>query len=96
MIEATKTGPGVIEAIGTTVRHRTPVLELCRELVAAGFDGPMTVRDTDGRALMTVRCIVEAAKLTVDESRDCRFSRWKPHPGKHIFGEEVHELSPVD
>lgn len=80
MIEATKTGPGLIEAIGTTVRHRNPVLALCRELVAAGFDGPMIVRDTAGRALMTVQCIVAAADLSVVENEKVgpKFVKYRP------------------
>lgn len=68
MIEAIK-GLGAIEAEGIEVQHRTPVLALCRALIAAGHaDGPMIVRDLDGRPLMTVRSIAEAAEVAVKEN----------------------------
>jgi hypothetical protein len=91
MIEATKTGPGVVSAEGIEAKHRTPTLALCRALLAAGHaDQPMTIRDPDGRALMTVRSIAEAAKLTVVEtSYGPRFAKWAPHPGKEIYGDEA-------
>jgi hypothetical protein len=91
MIEATKMGPGVVTAEGIEVKHRTPTLALCRALLAAGHDdGPMTVRDADGRALLTVPSIAEAAKLTVVEtSYGPRFGKWAPHPGKEVYGDEA-------
>jgi hypothetical protein len=46
MLTATMTRPTTITAAGITLPHRTPVLQLCRDLVAAGYaDGPMTVVD---------------------------------------------------
>jgi hypothetical protein len=49
----------------------------------------MTVVDgATGRTAMLVRSIAEAAGLSVDEYRDCRFSRWRPHPGREIFDED--------
>ena len=88
MIEATLTRPGTITAADIT--HRTPVLQLCRDLLEAGHaDQPMTVNDATGRPVMNVRSIAEAAGMTVDESEGCRFGRWKPHPGKAIFGEDL-------
>jgi len=90
MIEATKTGPGAVEAAGLTVKHRTPTLALCRALLAAGHaDGPLTVRDADGRALMTVPSIAAAADMTVTENANNgpRFGKWSPFAG--IGGEEA-------
>jgi hypothetical protein len=90
MIEAIK-GLGVISAEGIELSHRTPVLALCRALIAAGHaDGPMIVRDLDGVPLMTVRSIAEAAGVTVHENERIGpvFARWKPHPGKEAFSED--------
>ena len=81
MIEAVKTGPGVVEAAGLTVKHRTPTLALCRALLAAGHDdGPMTVRDTVGRALVEVPSIAAAGLLTVHENDKFgpKFAKWSP------------------
>jgi hypothetical protein len=91
MIEATKMGPGVVTAEGVEVKHKAPTLALCRALLAAGHaDGPMTVRDTSGRALLTVPSIAEAAGLTVKETDyGPRFAKWAPHPGKEIYGDEA-------
>ena len=90
MIEATKTGPGMIEAAGLTVKHRTPTLALCRALLKAGHaDGPMVVRDPDGRPLMTIRRIAEAGAMSVMENANNgpRFTKWTPFTG--IDGDEA-------
>jgi hypothetical protein len=84
MIEATKTAPGVVAALGIEVKHKAPTLALCRALLAAGHeDQPMTVRDPDGRPLMTVRSIAEAAGMTVLETAGAgpRFTKWVPFEG---------------
>lgn len=90
MIEATKTGPGEIVAEGIEVRHKAPALAMCRALLKAGLaDQPMTVVDANGRALLTVRSIAEAAGVTVKETdRGPRFVKWEQHPGKGIYGED--------
>jgi hypothetical protein len=90
MIVALLARPGAVSAEGITLTHRTPVLQLCRALIAAGLpDQPMTVLDAaTGRPTMQVRSIAQAALLSVDEAHGCRFGRWKPHPGKAIFGED--------
>lgn len=90
MIEATKTGPGVVQADGYEARNRAPVLALCRMLVAAGHpDTPLVVRDMNGRPLMTVRSIAEAAGLTVLENANNgpRFTKFVPFTG--IGGDEA-------
>lgn len=81
MIEATKTGPGEIEAAGITVKHRAPTLALCRALLAAGHaDQRMVVHDTAGRALITVHSIAEAAGLSVVENEKVgpKFVKYRP------------------
>jgi hypothetical protein len=81
MIEATRTAPGVVEAAGIEVKHRAPTLALCRALLAAGHaDQRMVVYDTDGRALMTVHSIAEAAGVTVHENDKVgpKFAKWSP------------------
>jgi len=91
MIEATKTGPGAVEAAGLTVKHKAPTLALCRALLNAGHaDGPMTVRDAAGQVLLTVPSIAAAAKLTVIENERTgpKFGTWSPFVGRAIFGED--------
>lgn len=83
MIEATKIGPGVVSAEGIEAKHKAPTLALCRALLAAGHaDGPMTVRDADGRALLTVPSIAAAAEMSVMENANNgpRFVKWTPFP----------------
>jgi hypothetical protein len=90
MIEATKSGTGVVEALGIEVKHRTPTLALCRALLAAGHaDQPMTVRDAAGWVLMTVPSIASAAEMTVIENANAgpRFGKWSPFTG--IGGDEA-------
>lgn len=96
MIEAIKTGPGTVSAEGITVSHRAPTMELCRALVRAGHeDGPMVVRYPDGRVLITVPSIVEAAKWTIEEnsSHGPTFVKWKPfdRPEIHDRQERSHQ-----
>jgi len=84
MIDATLTRPGAISAEGITLTHRTPVLQLCRALIAAGHpDGPMTVT-CGGIPTMTVRSIAEAATRTVIENDKLGpvFAKWSPFPGR--------------
>lgn len=90
MIEATKTGQGVIVAEGIEIRHRTPALAMCRALLNAGIaDQPMTVVDANGRALLTVRSIAAVAEMTVIENANAgpRFGKWSPFTG--IGGDEA-------
>jgi hypothetical protein len=87
MIEATKTGLGVVTALGIEAKHKAPTLALCRALLAAGHaDGPMTVRDTDGRALLTVPSIAAAAGLAVEENAGGgpRFVKFRPFERDNI------------
>jgi len=66
-------------AKGITTSGATPVLALCRALVAAGHD-PATRMHVfrDGALALRIRSIDAGAKLTVDETNGTRFARWKP------------------
>jgi hypothetical protein len=68
-------------AAGVTASGRTPVLALCRELLAAGL-GPDSAVEVfrAGTLALRVRSLVEGAALTVDESNGTVFSPWKPFP----------------
>jgi hypothetical protein len=80
MITATLIQSTTITAAEITLTHRTPILQLCRALVAAGHgDQPMTVVDgATGRPVMHIPSIAASAGRTVDESRGCRFAKWQP------------------
>jgi hypothetical protein len=72
-------GADVATAGGITVRARAPVLELCRRLVAAGYNPGLYLEAYRGETLcLCVATIGRAAGLTVDESSSCRFARFRP------------------
>jgi hypothetical protein len=59
------------------------VLALCRALVEAGHDPATPLEAYRGSTLcLRVRSIGEGAKLTVDESRGCRFALFHPFPDR--------------
>jgi hypothetical protein len=63
------------------VRGRTPVLSLCRELLAQGVDPDQALEVyRRGVLALKVRSIGEGAKLTVEESSDGRprFRKFRP------------------
>jgi hypothetical protein len=75
--------PVSASALGLTVQGRTPVLSLCRQLVAAGHDPAEPAEAYRGETLaMRIGSIGEAAWLTVIENETVgpRFARWKPFP----------------
>lgn len=86
MIIATIAAPGTITAEGITLTHKTPVLALCRALIA---DKPLPLTAEDD-ALTVMRegkpamfaSITAAAGLTVSENANSgpRFARWSPFP----------------
>lgn len=89
MISAILTRPSSISAEGIALTHRTPTLALCRALIAAGHpDGPMTVTDSLGAAVLTVASIAAAADVTVMENAKFgpRFAKFSPFTG---IGEEA-------
>ena len=66
VIRAELTGTNHAEARGITVRSLSPVLDLARKLVAAGYDPAMPLEAWRGSTLcLTVRSIREAARLRV-------------------------------
>jgi hypothetical protein len=66
-IRAELIGDDTCIAAGRTVRAATPVLALCRELLASGLDPDQAVEVYRGATLaLRVRSIVEAAKLQID------------------------------
>jgi hypothetical protein len=75
MIEAWSLGSDTAEAAGLTITHRTPILALCRALLAAGHpDQPMVVRDLlTGRVDLHIPSIALSAGRTVKENPMPRF-----------------------
>lgn len=81
-IRATLVGSNRCEALGLTGHGYSPVLALCRALVAAGHDPRRPLHAYRGDVLaLKARSIGEGAQLTVREDR-CgpRFVRWEPFP----------------
>jgi len=66
VIRAELTGTNYAEARGITVRSPSPVLDLARKLIAAGYDSETPLEAWRGSTLcLTVRSIREAARLRV-------------------------------
>ena len=80
VIRAELIGSDVCKAAAFTASGPVPVLALCRELLAAGFDPgqPLQVYRGDKVALY-VRSIGQGARLTVKDDRlgRPRFARWQ-------------------
>jgi hypothetical protein len=71
-------------AEGHTVRASAPVMAMCRELVAAGFDPGRPLEAYRGDVLaLRVRSIGEGAGLTVEDNRFGTpvLRRWKARQG---------------
>jgi hypothetical protein len=69
-IRATLMGSDRCEAAGISVRGYAPVLQICRELIAAGFNPAAPLEAWRGQTLcLRVRSIGEAAQLTVADDR---------------------------
>jgi len=67
-------------ALGIAARGSAPVLALCRELVAAGFDPALSLEGWRGETLcLRVRSIGEGSRLTVENDRHGkpRLRRWR-------------------
>jgi hypothetical protein len=68
-IRATLIGCDRCEAEGRTVRAHAPVLAMCRELVAAGYDPAKPLEAYHGNMLcLKVRSIGEGSRYTVKDS----------------------------
>jgi hypothetical protein len=72
-------GSTICSAAGQIAIGHTPVLALCRALIAAGHDPatPLEVYRGDTLALR-IRSIGAAAQLTVDEHNGTYLAKWKP------------------
>jgi hypothetical protein len=82
-IRAELTGSEVASACGLTVRSSSPVLALCRKLVAAGYDPATRLEAYRGKVLcLKVRSIGEAALLEIGDTGFTRrgADRWKAPP----------------
>jgi hypothetical protein len=79
-IHATLIGSHHCEAEGISACGASPVVALCRKLLAAGIDPTRPLLAYRGEVLcLTVRSIGEGARFTVDEGRTA-FPRWKAFP----------------
>jgi hypothetical protein len=91
-VRATLFGSDRCEAEGIRVRGYAPVLELCRELIAAGFNPASPLEAWRGETLcLRVRSIGEGAGLTVADDRHGtpRLRRRKEHPQRYVGGSPV-------
>jgi hypothetical protein len=65
-IAAELIGSNTIVCAGQTTISPTPILDLCRELIAEGFDAKASlVAYRDGKLAITIRSIGEAAELRI-------------------------------
>jgi hypothetical protein len=77
------TGTNICTGAGITARSTTPVLTLCRELLAAGLNPDQALHVfRNGTLALRIRSIGEAAELTVkDDNRGTpRFVPYRPGP----------------
>jgi hypothetical protein len=82
---------------GFAATSQTPVLALCRTLLATGFDPAQSLEIYRGNALaLRVRSIGEAARLTVEDSRlgQPRFRRWRDRQASDGAAPPVAETTP--
>ncbi len=82
-IRAELSGSDTCTALGITAHGHAPTLNLCRQLIAAGFDpGRPLIAHRGETPCIIVRSIGEGAALTVAEgSRGApQFRSWKPMP----------------
>ena len=81
-IRATLVGSDHSEALGLTGHGYTPVLALCRALLAAGHDARRPLHAYRGDVLALKVCSIgEGAKLIVKKDRARpRFVPWEPFP----------------
>ena len=95
-IRATLIGSNRCEAEGLSARGYAPVLELCRELVAAGFNPACSLEAWRGGTLcLRVRSIGEGARLTVadDGHGTPRLRRRQKRPLGHVAGSPVAQIA---
>jgi hypothetical protein len=89
---ATLIGSNRCEAEGLSARGYAPVLELCRKLVAAGFNTACPLEAWRGETLcLRVRSIGEGSRLTVADDRHGtpRLRRRQDRPPGYVTGPPV-------
>jgi hypothetical protein len=85
LIRATLTGDDCCTAGVVTLTARTPLLALCRVLLANGFDPATPLQAFRGDTLcLMVRSIGMGAALTVAEHDTPRFAPWRPFPSSAV------------
>jgi hypothetical protein len=96
-IRAELIGSDRCEAEGLSARGYAPVLELCRELVAAGFSPACPLEARRGEILcLRVRLIGESAGLTVaDDRHGTPRLRRRQDPQGYVAGSPVALPSPA-
>jgi hypothetical protein len=95
-IRAELIGSSRCEAEGLSVCGYAPVLEMCRELVAAGFHPACPLEAWRGQTLcLRVRSIGEAAQLTVADDRHGtpRLRRLQERPQGYAAGSPVAQIA---
>ena len=91
-IRATLIGSNCCEAEGLSARGYAPVLELCSELVAAGFNPACSLEAWRGETLcLRIRSIGESARFTVADDRHGtpRLRRRQERPQRYVAGSPV-------
>ena len=91
-IRAALIGSNRCEAEGLSARGYAPVLQLCRELVAAGFNPACSLEAWRGQtSCLRIRSIGEAARLTVEDDGNGtpRLRRWRNRPERYGAGSPV-------
>jgi hypothetical protein len=91
-IRATLVGSNRCAAEGLSARGYAPVLELCRKLVAAGFNTACPLEAWRGELLcLRVRSIGEGARLTIEDDGHGtpHLRRWRKRSQRHGAGSPV-------
>ena len=95
-IRAALIGSNRCEAEGLSARGYAPVLQLCRELVAAGFNPACSLEAWRGQTFcLRIRSIGEAARLTVEDDGNGtpRLRRWRNRPERYGAGSPVAQIA---
>jgi hypothetical protein len=79
-IRAELSGSTICAAAGQIAISHTPILLLCRQLIAAGCDPATPLEAWRGPTLcLRIGSLGAGARLTIDEHGDgIKFARWKP------------------
>jgi hypothetical protein len=94
-IRATLVDSDRCDAEGISARGYAPVLDLCRELVAAGFNPASPPEAWRGVLCLRVRSIGESARLTVADDRHGtpRLRRRQERPQGYVAGSPVRQTA---